>query len=73
MRRAAVIGPALVARTATTVATVAVVAHGVNQQGGQAGRPQRPATVDALPSAGPMHDHSESAGPTLEALIENDR
>ena len=32
MRRAAVIGPAPVARTAATVATVAVVAHGVNHR-----------------------------------------
>jgi hypothetical protein len=32
MRRAAVIGPAPVARTAATVATVAVVAHGVNRR-----------------------------------------
>jgi hypothetical protein len=32
MRRAAVIGPAPVARTATTVATAAVVAHGVNRR-----------------------------------------
>jgi hypothetical protein len=33
MRRAAVIGPAPVARTAATVATVAVVAHGVDRRG----------------------------------------
>ena len=32
MRRAAVIGPAPVARTSTTVATAAVVAHGVNRR-----------------------------------------
>jgi hypothetical protein len=32
MRRAAVIGPAPVARTAATVATVAVVANGVNRR-----------------------------------------
>ena len=32
MRRAAVIGPAPVARTAATVGTVAVVAHGVNRR-----------------------------------------
>jgi hypothetical protein len=32
MRRAAVIGPAPVARAATTVATAAVVAHGVNRR-----------------------------------------
>jgi hypothetical protein len=32
VRRAAVIGPAPVARTATTVATAAVVAHGVNRR-----------------------------------------
>lgn len=38
MRRAAVLGPAPVARTATTVATAAVVAHGV-------GRRQRRRTV----------------------------
>ena len=39
MRRAAVIGPAPVARTAATVATVAVVAHGVNRRIGSARRP----------------------------------
>ena len=33
MRRAAVIGPAPVARAAGTVATVAVVAHGVDRRG----------------------------------------
>jgi hypothetical protein len=33
MRRAAVIGPAPVARTAGAVATVAVVAHGVDRRG----------------------------------------
>jgi hypothetical protein len=32
MRRAAVIGPAPLARTATTVATAAVVAHGANRR-----------------------------------------
>jgi hypothetical protein len=32
MRRAAVIGPAPVARTAATVATVAVVANGVDRR-----------------------------------------
>ena len=32
VRRAAVIGPAPVARTATTVSTEAVVAHGVNRR-----------------------------------------
>jgi hypothetical protein len=32
IRRAAVIGPAPVVRTASTVATVAVVAHGVNRR-----------------------------------------
>jgi hypothetical protein len=32
LRRAAVIGPAPVARTVTTVATAAVVAHGVNRR-----------------------------------------
>lgn len=32
MRRAAVIGPAPVARAATTVATAAVVAHGVDRR-----------------------------------------
>jgi hypothetical protein len=32
MRRAAVIGPAPVARTATTVATAAVVARGVSRR-----------------------------------------
>ena len=32
VRRAAVIGPAPVARTAATVATVAVVAHGVDRR-----------------------------------------
>jgi hypothetical protein len=32
MRRAAVVGPAPVARTAATVATVAVVAHGVDRR-----------------------------------------
>jgi len=32
MRRAAVIAPAPVARTAATVATVAVVAHGVDRR-----------------------------------------
>ena len=41
MRRAAVIGPAPVARTATTVATAAVVAHGVNRRTRPAGRPPR--------------------------------
>jgi hypothetical protein len=33
MRRAAVIGPAPVARTAATVGTVAVVAHGIDRRG----------------------------------------
>jgi hypothetical protein len=32
MRRAAVIGPAPVARTAATVGTAVVVAHGVNRR-----------------------------------------
>jgi hypothetical protein len=32
LRRAAVIGPAPVVRTATTVATATVVAHGVNRR-----------------------------------------
>ena len=32
MRRAAVLGPAPVARTAATVGTAAVVAHGVNRR-----------------------------------------
>jgi hypothetical protein len=32
MARAAVVGPAPVARTATTVATAAVVVHGVNRR-----------------------------------------
>jgi hypothetical protein len=35
MRRAAVIGPAPVARTAATVGTAAVVAHGVRRRSGR--------------------------------------
>jgi hypothetical protein len=35
MRRAALIGPAPVARTAATVATAAVVARGVNRRTGR--------------------------------------
>lgn len=51
MRRAAVIGPAPVVRTATTVATAAMVAHGVNRRwtGDKTGAESRTGPTPTVP------------------------